>query len=546
MIVAPTPVGEPGTAPWEALLDWFRPTGVSSRGLPPWDSCWNSLAADERDASLVVWAYACCAAAVEPALQPRLRWLELLLDIPPAFPPYCAARLRTLDLPQRPFLSAAAVLYEPPEWLEESVGQWVGDFLREQPRRPLRGLQSAAFEHPEDRALLNAVRAIPVAGQLAASVADRLARAEVLQLMASACAVTPTSLPQLYRTYRSVCEVLDVATPPPLYVQIGLPDAYTVGADSPAIVITHSAVALFDERELAFVLGHELGHILAEHVRFHLVARALKNSLSGAVSCLLGLGDLAVRATLGPTLFAWYRRSELTADRAGYLACQDRAAALRVMMKLAGFPPPYYHQMNPEELLRQHADYQDATDNSIFDRLADLMNSSSQSHPFAVLRARALNDWLVQRGPDAILRDTPEQLAERTASRRRDASARELFDHALEALTQWASRQYACELHPTRIIVREVVERHGSFHETPLESLRRISFVARRVSVDQIHYELDLLTVDHGQPTRVRIPVPFPSKWDQAPTTIRHALLQATDRHVSDVIYPPSAPESVR
>ena len=37
-------------------------------------------------------------------------------------------------------------------------------------------------------------------------------------------------------------------------------------------------------------------------------------------------------------LTRWQRSSELTADRAGLLACQSQDPALRSMMKLAGLP----------------------------------------------------------------------------------------------------------------------------------------------------------------------------------------------------------------
>ena len=47
----------------------------------------------------------------------------------------------------------------------------------------------------------------------------------------------------------------------------------------------------------------------------------------------LPVGAIALRAIIA-AMFEWWRKAELSADRAGLLAGQDPAASLRLLMKL--------------------------------------------------------------------------------------------------------------------------------------------------------------------------------------------------------------------
>src|SRR5262249_1902464 len=157
--------------------------------------------------------------------------------------------------------------------------------------------------------------------------------------------------------------------------------AYTLGGDSHVVVASNMAVEHLELDELQFVLGHELGHVKAGHVRYHYAAQLIKKGASIASSLTFGLGGLATRAPLGTTLFAWSAGWEFPAARAGLLARQDRGAALRAMMKLAGFPPKFIQEMKPDEYLAQAARHQQALDDSFLDRMKDLGEHLELTHP---------------------------------------------------------------------------------------------------------------------------------------------------------------------
>ena len=87
------------------------------------------------------------------------------------------------------------------------------------------------------------------------------------------------------------------------------------------LLISSGLYRELSERELLFVLGHELGHVVYQH--HQLPARAV----------LAQRG--AVNAERALKLMAWARRAEISADRAGLLCCQDLDVAAGALIKLS-------------------------------------------------------------------------------------------------------------------------------------------------------------------------------------------------------------------
>lgn len=76
----------------------------------------------------------------------------------------------------------------------------------------------------------------------------------------------------------------------------------------------------FDKSELAFVVGHELGHALFEHHK--LPAYGICNSNTLLPSRLV-------------KLMSWSRQSEISADRAGLVCCESLVDAKNALIKLS-------------------------------------------------------------------------------------------------------------------------------------------------------------------------------------------------------------------
>ena len=103
----------------------------------------------------------------------------------------------------------------------------------------------------------------------------------------------------------------------------------------------------------------------------------------------LPIGAIALRAIIA-AMFEWWRKAELSADRAGLLAGQDPAASLRLMMKLAGGGD--LSQIDTAAFLEQAAEYEGGGD--LRDSIHKIGMTAWSSHPVPVARAAELRKWV--------------------------------------------------------------------------------------------------------------------------------------------------------
>jgi len=83
-----------------------------------------------------------------------------------------------------------------------------------------------------------------------------------------------------------------------------------------------------DEDQLAFVLGHEIGHALAQHVRGYYLAAATKIDVVGLTSDLL-FENVATNGALRMSLAPLSREQEMEADRIGVMLATRAGFARR-------------------------------------------------------------------------------------------------------------------------------------------------------------------------------------------------------------------------
>jgi Zn-dependent protease with chaperone function len=284
-----------------------------------------------------------------------------------------------------------------------------------------------AYEHPADRGALVALRAIPgfdaVLKAISGAIGERSIR---LLYLATGIRVSPRQYPQLHQLLNECSTTLDVQPIPELYVyRDPMPNAMAIGLDKPIIVISTAMLDLVDEEGLRIVLGHEVGHVLSGHAVYRTMMIQLVN-IAAAIQWL-PLGAWGIRAiVLG--LMEWFRKSELSCDRAGLLCSQDPKAALRVHAALAGARDP--DEMDVAAFLDQASDYQSRGD--VRDSLLKILQISGESHPLAALRAAELQRWAASADYREILagnyprrsddKDTPmsEDVKAAAASYRKD------------------------------------------------------------------------------------------------------------------------------
>ena len=276
----------------------------------------------------------------------------------------------------------------------------------------LTGISSRAYEHPADRSALVALRKLSGFDVLLAKLFGLInERALRLTYLAGAVKVSERQFPHIYALVRDGSYILDLPDVPEVYVlQSPLVNAMAIGRDRPFIVVTTGLVNLHDEEELRWVIGHELGHILSGHAVYRTMLLILIR-LSVRIAWM-PIGYLGLRAIIWG-LEEWFRKSELSCDRAGLLAGQDVDAARRSLMKLAG--GPQLSELNPDAFRDQAHEYDAVPD--LRDSVLKLMQLTGNTHPFAVVRFAELDHWAVSGDYERILGgDYPRRSTDRDAS----------------------------------------------------------------------------------------------------------------------------------
>lgn len=260
------------------------------------------------------------------------------------------------------------------------------------PRVRFPGLSSAAFEHPADRAALEALRRTPGLDRLIRWLFDmRVERLLFVAFTGDAIRVTPRQCRRVYNDLREACAILDVKEPALYITQDPVPNAFAFGAEHHTIVLTTGLIDLFNDTERLGVIGHELGHIKSEHMLYRTMALAIAKVLKDLVRDLPGVSRVLTTA-LTYSLFAWMRKSELTADRAELLTTQDSNAFVMATMKLVGGSQKLVDDMNPEEFIKQ-ADVLDELEGDLLSLYYKLSMVMEQTHPFPALRCREIMEW---------------------------------------------------------------------------------------------------------------------------------------------------------
>jgi Zn-dependent protease with chaperone function len=232
-----------------------------------------------------------------------------------------------------------------------------------------------------------------------------------LQFLASGVRVSERQFPQINHMVRDGAYILDLPEIPDVFVtQNPIANAMTLGSDKPFIVINTGLVDLLDAEELRAVVGHELGHVLSGHAVYRTMLFHLIN-LAARIAWM-PIGYIGLRGIiLG--LEEWYRKSELSCDRAGLLASQDPDAARRLLMKLAG--GARLSELSSDAFLEQAHDYDAVPD--VRDGLLKILQLQGNTHPFAVVRFAEIDRWINSGAYERILAgDYPRRDTDSTAT----------------------------------------------------------------------------------------------------------------------------------
>lgn len=291
----------------------------------------------------------------------------------------------------------------------EEVREWVSSIVKHiqhdglyVEKKCIKSLSPREYEHSDDRKMLDALRSTKgfdvVVKKLNEWGYEPYVRVEQT---GNSLKVTKSNFPEVSQILEKACSVLNISRIPDLYLCQGMIGAKTYGVNDPFIVISSMSLGLLSYDELLFIIGHELGHIKSEHMLYHNMVQALPYIGGVAGKLTLGVADAFISGLSLP-LLAWQRVSELTADRAGLLCCQNYDAAIKVFIKCSGMPPKDYARINTKHFIDQVKEFKgfDTLDKY---KAAKYFNIINKDHPWTVFRAAELTKWKDSRDYDLVL-----------------------------------------------------------------------------------------------------------------------------------------------
>lgn len=266
------------------------------------------------------------------------------------------------------------------------------------------------YEFSFDRRTLATVQAIPGAAWLPRMVLNLSLKFRVADLLGRSVLVSLKQFPEIFELTRRTSEILGIKAPPVYLQENPQVDAYTFGTSDHDvfIVVTRGLLDTFNDRELAFVLGHEMGHIKSEHILYYTTAQWFASTgIFAAAAVVPVLSQFAgiVAKPLELALLHWLRRAEITCDRAGLICCQDLVCCQRALAKLTFGSKTLAEKIDIDELaLQSRKDW------------TTWLSELTMAHPYIPKRLQALrlfadSDFYVRR----ILKEqrsflTPEDL----------------------------------------------------------------------------------------------------------------------------------------
>ena len=96
-------------------------------------------------------------------------------------------------------------------------------------------------------------------------------------------------------------------------------------------------------------------------------------------------------------LMEWQRKSELTADRAGFIANQNKDACIWAMMKLMGLPEGYKdkgkYNFAISDVERQYSLSREETTDNTYKKIIYAFITSKLAHPWIIERIHEIQMW---------------------------------------------------------------------------------------------------------------------------------------------------------
>lgn len=255
----------------------------------------------------------------------------------------------------------------------------------------LQGLVPGNYRHPlEERALENLRKTKGLQTLVNKFHEIGLEQHMILQYQSNSIRVNENNFGHLQYLLDKATEILQVSQKAQLFIQRSEHlEGISIGVEKPIIIVSSEAVDKLTHQELLFILGREVGHLAHQHTLYKEIGLIFPDLMEAFAMVTFGISSL-MSAGLKYALYNWNHMSELTADRGGLLACQDKSAAFSLFAKIAGWPERQWSAINLSEFEKQIRSFEGGPQKT-FDKLIGYMLGGNS---WAVARGQELLSWV--------------------------------------------------------------------------------------------------------------------------------------------------------
>ncbi len=271
-------------------------------------------------------------------------------------------------------------------------------------RKVLTGITAEAFVSDTDKWALDKLKKVPLMPQLISKFYEYgFDRWMYAMNMSMSVRCGPNQYESLYKILRESCEVMDMPEPELYLTNNPYPNAFAGGVERPYITLRSSIVNNLTDEQLYHLVGHELGHIKADHVLYFSVGALLIPLLELLGRRTLGWSDIATQA-LVIAFYEWSRQAEFSADRAGLLVAQSIETSIDANIALTAGSHRFDKEMNRDAFMDQARAYQDAGPlDQVGKAIIWMLMGKYWTHPMPVHRAQQLERWYQSGAYERIL-----------------------------------------------------------------------------------------------------------------------------------------------
>ena len=226
----------------------------------------------------------------------------------------------------------------------------------------------------------------------------------IIKMMRQGVLVTEKQFAWIKSEVDACAKILHISPPPAVFiVGKGRMKAEAVNFKTPFIVLPSELIDKSSPKALRFAIGRQMGHIKCNHVFY----KTLTSEASGSLEFVLGKwGQELLNSFFGKisdlALVDWILAHEISADRAGLIACQDLALAQRALLNFKLAISFEGIELNVEDYLEQAKTVQEKQA-MILEELPEPVQKGighwqrserlQSEHPFILQRIKALQEY---------------------------------------------------------------------------------------------------------------------------------------------------------